>query len=94
MLALKSLAMQISFSAKGDPMVRSRRRFLQTAIAPTAVVGFPMLLRGSALGAAGTVPPSDRITIGCIGTGWMGSANVGSFADEPGAQVVAVCDVE
>ncbi|MGH9722554.1 MAG: twin-arginine translocation signal domain-containing protein, partial [Bryobacteraceae bacterium] len=44
--------------------------------------------------AAAAVPAGERITVGCIGTGWMGSANVASFADEPGAQVVAVCDVD
>lgn len=30
----------------------------------------------------------------CIGTGWMGMNNVNSFLEEPGAQVVAVCDVD
>jgi len=46
------------------------------------------------LAAAPLVAPSDRVAIGCIGTGWMGLANVASFTEEPGAQVVAVCDVD
>jgi predicted dehydrogenase len=46
------------------------------------------------MGKGGTVAPSDRITVGCIGTGWMGSEDVKSFLAEPGAQVVAVCDID
>ena len=38
--------------------------------------------------------PSDRITVACIGTGWQGGNNVQSFLEEPGAQVVAVCDID
>ena len=32
--------------------------------------------------------------MGCIGVGWMGSANVSGFLEEPSAQVLAVCDVD
>ena len=60
----------------------NRRRFCKLAAAPLI------------LSARAEVPPSDRITVGCIGTGWMGSANVASFAEETGAQVVAVCDID
>jgi predicted dehydrogenase len=64
-------------------MANSRRQFLKMASAPVV-----------SLRANGAVPASDRITVGCIGTGWMGAANVTSFLEEPGAQVVAVCDVD
>ena len=67
----------------------SRRQFLRLG-----ATGLPLVVRASALGADGAVPASDRITVGCIGTGWMGLANVQSFTEEPGAQVVAVCDVD
>ncbi|MBI4876857.1 MAG: Gfo/Idh/MocA family oxidoreductase [Acidobacteria bacterium] len=40
------------------------------------------------------VAPGDRITVGCIGTGWQGENNVKSFLDEPAAHVVAVCDID
>jgi len=53
-----------------------------------------MIVPARVLGAGGAVPPSDRINIGCIGTGWMGSANVTAFLDEPGSHVAAVCDVD
>ncbi|MEZ5978845.1 MAG: Gfo/Idh/MocA family oxidoreductase [Planctomycetota bacterium] len=36
----------------------------------------------------------DRVTIGVIGCGGMGRANMNSFQELDGAQVVAVCDVD
>jgi predicted dehydrogenase len=60
----------------------NRRQFAKLAAAPLAVR------------ARAEVAPSDRITVGCIGTGWMGSANVASFTEETVARVVAVCDVD
>jgi predicted dehydrogenase len=59
-----------------------------------AAAGFPLIAPARVLGGGGTTAPSDRIAVACIGTGWMGSANVTAFLDEPGAQVVAVCDVD
>jgi hypothetical protein len=32
--------------------------------------------------------------VACIGTGWQGANNVQSFLEEPGAQVVAACDID
>ncbi len=32
--------------------------------------------------------------VACIGTGWQGGNNVKSFLDEPGAQLVALCDID
>lgn len=72
-----------------DPIAQiSRRKLLrQAALAP-------LVVRASVLGLNGAVPPSDRVTVGCIGTGWMGLSNVASFLELPEAQVVAVCDVD
>ncbi len=63
----------------------SRRQFLKGA-AGTAVgmVGFgfpqsggpPYIVSSSALGKAGSVAPSERITMGCIGVGWQGGSNM------------------
>jgi predicted dehydrogenase len=47
-----------------------------------------------AVGREGALAASDRTTVACIGTGWQGMNNVASFLEEPGAQVVAVCDVD
>jgi len=73
----------------------NRRRFLKeaAAITTTAVV-FPYFVPASALGKAGTVAPSNRITIGCIGTGGRGRLNMRAFMAEPDVQVLAVCDVD
>jgi predicted dehydrogenase len=73
----------------------SRRRFIKTAGAVTAgVVGFPYVVRSSALGKAGTVAPSNKITMGCIGVGWQGGENLRSFLSLDDVQVVALCDID
>ena len=73
----------------------SRRRFLRNAAGVSAtVVGFPYIVRSTALGADGAVAPSERITLGCIGVGSQGSGNMRGFLNKKMAQVVAVCDVD
>ncbi|GAJ12078.1 unnamed protein product, partial [marine sediment metagenome] len=58
-------------------------------------VGFPYLVRPSALGKVGSVAPSERITIGFIGVGGHGRAvNLKNFLGNADAQAVAVCDVD
>ena len=60
-----------------------------------AVVGFPYLIPSSALGKAGAVAPSERITIGFIGTGDHGrNVNIKNFLANADAQAMAVCDVD
>ncbi len=73
-----------------------RRSFLKTATgAALGTVGLPYLVRSSALGKAGTVAASERITVGFIGTGGHGIAmNLKTFLGQPDAQAVAVCDVD
>jgi len=74
----------------------NRRRFLKRAAgASVAAVGFPYLVRSSALGKSGAVTASERITMGFIGTGSHGiDMNLKSFLAQPDAQAVAVCDVD
>ncbi len=72
----------------------NRRDFLKrTGMVSLATVGFPILYR-KGVGLDGSVPPSERITIGCIGMGGMGTSNMDGFLSQPSAQVVAVCDVD
>ena len=52
-----------------------------------------MIVPGSALGLNGAVPPSDRITIGHIGVGGMGTGHVRAFVQNADVQTVAICDV-
>ena len=74
----------------------SRRRFLKrVAGVAGAVIGVPYVVDSSALGKAGSVAASNRITIGFIGVGSHGIAmNLKSFLPQGDAQVVAVCDVD
>ena len=73
----------------------NRRGFLKRAAGASAALGFPYLVRSSALGNAGSVAPSERITVGFIGTGSHGiGMNLKSFLAQPDAQAVAVCDVD
>ena len=82
-----------SRNRKADSL--SRRRFLKfTAAGAIGALGFPYLLRSSALGKAGAVAPSNRITIGCIGLGWQGPGNMKDFLNQPDTCVAAVCDVD
>ena len=73
----------------------NRRQFLKKA-ASTAigVISFPYIVPSSALGRTGTIAPSERITMGCIGVGWQGTRNLYSFLAEKDCRVIAVCDVD
>ena len=67
-----------------------RRRFLTSAAASLAV---PCFVPGRVLGRDGATAPSERVTLGIIGTGGRGTANMKSFLPLTDAQVLAVCDV-
>ena len=73
----------------------NRRRFLKRA-AGTAVgvIGFPYLIRSSALGKAGTIAPSNRIVMGAIGVGSQGTSDMKGFLSKSEVQMAAVCDVD
>lgn len=68
----------------------TRREFL------TAVVGVaasPYVIPASALGAGGRPAPSDRVTLGCIGLGGRGGADLKAFLSDDRAEVTVLCDV-
>ncbi|MBI4606200.1 MAG: Gfo/Idh/MocA family oxidoreductase [Planctomycetes bacterium] len=69
----------------------SRRRFLGAAAGALAA---PYVVPSSVLGLGGAAPPSDRIVMGVIGLGGMGSGNARAFMGQKDCQVVAVCDVD
>ncbi len=71
----------------------TRRDFLKTSTATAAAVAFPYIIRSSALGLNGSVAPSNRITLGCIGLGNQGTGDMKWFLSDERIQVVAVCDV-
>ena len=73
----------------------NRRRFVKTSgTALAAVFGFPSIIPSSVFGKDGNISPSNRITVGCIGMGGMGTGNMNGFLEKQDAQVVAVCDVD
>ena len=69
----------------------TRRHFLKTG----AACAVPLLISGSALGLGAQPAPSNRITMGFIGTGRQAQgANIPQFMALGDVQVVAVCDVD
>jgi len=72
----------------------NRRQFLKCAAAAAGVAGFPYFVPSSVLGRAGSVAPSNRIVMGCIGVGPQGRGVMKNFMQRADAQVVAVCDVK
>jgi predicted dehydrogenase len=74
----------------------SRRRFLRCATTATAgSFAVPWIVPSSVFGADGAVAPSNRVTLGFLGTGRQTIyANIPGFLREPDAQAVAVCDAD
>jgi predicted dehydrogenase len=72
----------------------TRRAFVKKAVGVAgSVAAFPYIVPSSALGNAGIVAPSSRITMGCIGTGNQGINDLRSFLRDERVQIIAVCDV-
>jgi predicted dehydrogenase len=72
-----------------------RREFLKKV--PLALAGaaaFPTIVKASALGLGGAVPPNDRIVMAGIGFGMQGPSNMRSFLGKREVQWVAVCDLD
>ena len=79
--------------SKQSPL--DRRDFLKrTTATALGLAGLPTIVPSSALGAENTVPPSERITIACIGWGQMGPNDPMQLIQSPEVQVVAACDVD
>ncbi len=76
-----------------DKTMRRRTFLKQTGGAAMGTLGLPLFVRSSVLGNAGSVPPSERITMASIGVGGMGTNNLRAFLAQPDVQVLAVCDV-
>jgi predicted dehydrogenase len=58
------------------------------------MAAFPYIIPSSALGKDDMVAPSNRIVMGCIGTGGMGTHDMNTFLRSSEVQVIAVCDVD
>ncbi len=75
---------------KGKSTCSTRRQFLKTA----AAVSLPYVLTSTALGAGDRPAASERIVMGGIGIGNMGSGDLGAFLGRSDVQYVAVCDAK
>ncbi|MBN1508760.1 MAG: Gfo/Idh/MocA family oxidoreductase [Sedimentisphaerales bacterium] len=69
----------------------SRRDFLKASAAAGIGAALPMIVPSSVFGAEA---PSERITVGCIGVGRMGTGDLGEALGFKQVQVVAVCDLD
>jgi predicted dehydrogenase len=68
----------------------NRRKFLQIA---TGAALAPMILPRHVVARSQTTAPSDRITLGFIGTGSMGGGHVRGFLKMPDVRIKAICDI-
>jgi len=75
-----------------DRSAVTRRVFLQTTAGAVSAVAFPCVVPSSALGGEGSVAPSDRVTLGLVGTGNINGHHRTVFLAEKDARIVAVCD--
>jgi predicted dehydrogenase len=70
----------------------TRREFLKTSTAAAgAALVWPTIVPSSVFGADA---PSNRITMGCIGTGGQGTSDMKGFKGKSDCEIVAVCDVD
>lgn len=77
-----------------DTLPLSRRRFLKTAAAASAVAAAPYFVPASALGKNGAVPPSERIVVGGIGLRNRGMHDLRWMLRNSDVQFVAICDLQ
>lgn len=73
----------------------SRRQFLaRSARCLSALAAFPSIARSGSLAAEGAPSANDRVGVGFIGVGGMGSGHLGAYARDLRFPAVAVCDVD
>ena len=79
-----------------EKKLMNRRVFLgQSAAAAGACVAAPYIVPSAVLGKDGAVAPSEKITVGFIGTGSHGiHRNLRMYLAQPDAKILAVCDVD
>ncbi|MHC4534897.1 MAG: Gfo/Idh/MocA family protein [Planctomycetota bacterium] len=77
-----------------DTFKISRRKFLSRTAALSGTIAMPWIIPSSVWGANGNATPNDRITVGLIGKGLMGSGHLRRLVGDRDVQVLAVCDVD
>lgn len=69
----------------------SRRSFVKVTSAVSSALAFPTIVPSSVFGANA---PSNRLFMGAIGVGGMGTGDLNGFINKGEVQMVAVCDVD
>lgn len=70
----------------------TRRAFLKQTACAAGFLTAPTLVPSSVFGANGSTPPSERIHVGLIGRGLMGSGHLHVLVGRKDTQLLAVCD--
>jgi predicted dehydrogenase len=84
-----------TYTKMSQPKKINRRNFFaKMAAGAGAAITIPYIIPSSALGKDGTVAPSNRIVMGVIGSGSMGTGDMHGFMSKPEVQMVAACDVD
>jgi predicted dehydrogenase len=76
------------------PKKISRRTFFKRGAAVSAGLAAPFIIPAGALGRGMKAAASDRITLGFIGVGGMGSTHLNWFLGSRTVEILAVCDVD
>ncbi len=72
----------------------TRRGFIQGSLAATAAFAAPTIISPRALGAADTMAPSEKITLGVIGIGPRCTYDIKPMLAMPDVQCVMIADVQ
>ncbi len=72
----------------------TRRQLLRRTAAISGMVATPWIVPSFARGASGNASPSERITVGLIGKGIMGSGHLRRLIGDREVQLLGVCDVD
>lgn len=72
----------------------TRRQFLRRAAAVGTAFAVPTIIPATALGLDGATAPSERITMGLIGSGGQGTSNMEGFLEFKDVQMIAIADVD
>jgi hypothetical protein len=83
-----------SYPKGTDPIKLTRRRFLGRTAAISGAIAAPWVIPPLARGASGNVAPSNRLGVGLIGKGIMGSGHLRRLVGDRDVQVLGVCDVD
>lgn len=72
----------------------TRRQFIRQSAALSAAFAVPTIIPSSAFGSDGHTAPSEKITMGVIGSGGQGTSNMTGFLGSHEVQMVAIADVD